>query len=263
MTRPVNLCIVINNKTLFIPFNSLEEIDIFTTRYPDRYNFLINIIKILDLDITIKDITSIYIESSNRKNLPIKYQKDNYNLDSLINNYALYLIKDPTKITSGMKKVIANIKDNQEPNNLTLGEMTFIVKRYITSRYSIHRNIYFMIKDETNIAIDKPQSNQRTLKREDLSKLESNNDFIQYLIELKQRGYEELAIEELSKIDLEDLSSNLKTNGYGVFDGMCNTDLSIYEDMIILEESTGMDIDTLKEICYEQMNNGRKKWNIY
>lgn len=261
MSRPINLCIVVNDRILMIPFNSLEEIDVFTMRYNDRYNFLNRMIKILDLNVQIRDITGLYIMSSANKNLPLKYGKDNYNLDSLIDNYALYLVKNRFKIyfPAGLKKVITNIKGEYNLDNLTLKEMTFIIKRYFNGRYSNHREIYFMIKNDMSIEIDKVFSDRRDLKRAELSEFESDNDYIQYLIELKQRGYDELALDELSKIDLEVLSSGLKDSKYGVFDGMCNTDLSIYEDIIVLEEATGMSIDTIKELCYKQINNGRKR----
>lgn len=259
MSRPINLCIVINDKILTIPFNSLEEVDIFTMRYENRYNFLNRMIKILDLNVLIKDITEVYIEPSINKNMPIKYSRDNYNLDSLIDCYALCVIKDKRYISSGLKKVIINIKGDCSIDNLTLKDIAFIIKRYFDRRYSIHREIYFMIKDDVDIKIDKISSENINLKRDNISELESDNDYIQYLIELKQRGYDDLALDELSKVDLEVLSTNLKNSRYGIFDGICNNDLSIYEDIIILEESTGLTIDSIKELCYKKINSGYKR----
>lgn len=259
MTRPIDLCININNKILIIPFNSLEEVDIFTSRYKDRYSFLNSLIKILEIDVKIKDITSVYIETSKKKNLPIKYAKDNYNIDSLTENFTLYLIKNKSTITDGMKKILTNISGNDNIENLSLKDMNFIVRRYLDSRYSVQRNIYFMIKDDMDIKIDKINNTNTNIKRNELSKIDSTDPYIQYLIGLSQRGYDELAIEELSKIDLDELKNNLNGDGYSIFDGINNNDLSIYEDMIVLEESTGMSIDEIKDICIKQINNRHRK----
>ena len=89
-------------------------------------------------------------------------------------------------------------------------------------------------------------------KKNNLSKNESYNDeFIQYLIELASRGEEYLdkAMEELSKVDLEDISRTLEKGGLGIFDGLGEgRDVGFDEDAYVLVEYTGMSIEELKSI---------------
>ena len=115
-----------------------------------------------------------------------------------------------------------------------------------------------MIRDFGGIRIDKVGSYIEEIKKNELSKGEGiNDDFVQYLVELAGKGeeYLDMAMEELSKGDLEDIGRMLSKPERGVYDGLrtVSKEESLEEDKICLVEFTGMSIEELRDI---QPNNG-------
>ena len=77
----------------------------------------------------------------------------------------------------------------------------------------------------SGIRIDKLISRKDDFSGENLSCLESDDDFIQYLIELSSRGDREynIAMEELSSSDLEDIRRSIGKTPVAVVDGLSDS----------------------------------------
>ena len=136
----INLYMETSKGIISIPFVSIKEVDLFTSEYNSRFDNVGNgkklldvLIKILQLPISIDDIGRLYlsykdisdIEFDYETCLPIKYSKDNYNVDSVIDNFSLYLIKDQSRLNyPGIRDVGKKIFTRFVPGEMSDSEMS-------------------------------------------------------------------------------------------------------------------------------------------
>ena len=258
MEKVVMLKIKTIDKIIEIPFIDLEAVDLFTVRYNNRDELLFGLNNILNLSLDIKDIKEIYIycEYVSRKNIftsknvPVKYRKDNFDIKTLGGFFAEYLKKDHNRIkTCGVKDINSKAMYEfrfSEEDKLTDFDIEDAVRKYLTNApYRTYRKVYFMIKDFVKVNInrvvrEKVENNQRNL-----SEFDSNNEYLQYLLEYASRGEEETirAMDELSRYDLEELSKN---HGYSL------------EDLYDLEKYTGLKIGELTSYISSRVRRGYK-----
>ena len=241
--------------------------------YNNEIELIESINKILDLSLDISEVTDIYISGRRFKHTKndslscIKYSTDNYNLDSLKEMLSLYLKQNHKRIrycdvrfvnTEGMIKFNAGRPISDK-------DIELAVSIYLNSGYKKERDMYFMIKNFGTVRTEKLKESSRT--RESLK--EMDDSFVKYLIELSSRGEEQLekALDELSKIDLEEISKVLDGKQHIPFDWLYNPkeDDSEYENRHALEVLTGLDTYEIKDlqIGYQDYKYGRiKRWNI-
>lgn len=247
---------------LFIPFTDLEKLDLFTIGFENKEELITNLNKILDLSINLDEVNNIYIsgeryKKSNRGSLDhIKYRKDNFNYKSLCDMFSLYLKQDRRRI-----------RNNNIRNVITEGMVKFKGGRFISDKdidlavkvffdkdYKNQRDSYFLIKDFAAIKINSLPKESRVANQLGLHQLEATtDDFYQYLIELSSRGTDEfdMAMEELSKSSLEEISKALKGNYQQIMDGVANRDITTDEDAYLLEYCTGRKISELQDLLFE------------
>lgn len=287
MTKRINLYMETSRGIISIPFIGLKEVDLFTTCYNSRLDkdnlnnkskLLDVLINILKLPISINDIGRVYLSYNDIDSikfnydtcLPIKYSKDNYNIDSLIENFSLFLKRDRRRLNyPGIRNVSINAFGEFKIDNINDRSIDIIAKVFLNNDYRKTRYIYFYLSEfdspleRYNIKIDKISDKESFNNRKDLSKLESNKDnFIQYLIELSSRNKDnsEIILDELSKMELEDIKKEIGIDSSYLFDGLSNSKKNnIERDIANLEECTGINITILRDICSSQISNGRKK----
>ena len=107
-----------------------------------------------------------------------------------------------------------------------------------------------MIKSFGNVRSDKLSKGER--ERLALSEMNAQEDsFVQYLIELASRDKDKLvmALDELSKVDLEDISRLMDGKNYAPFDGLVNDkEDDLEEDIYALEMLTDLSIEEIKDL---------------
>ena len=107
-----------------------------------------------------------------------------------------------------------------------------------------------LVKSFGNIRSDKLSKGERD--RLSLSEMNAQEDsFVQYLVELAGRDKDKLvkALDELSKVDLEDISRLMDGKNYAPFDGLVNDkEDNIDEDRYALEMLTNLRIDEIKDL---------------
>lgn len=274
----INLYMETSKGIISIPFVSIKEADLFTSQYNSRFdnvgnrNKLLNfLIKILQLPISVDDIGRVYLSYKNIDDiefnyetcLPVKYSKDNYNIDSVIANFSLYLKRDQSRLNyPGIRDVGKKKFSRFVPGEMSNNDIDFLAGVYLNNDYRKIRDMYFYlseldsVNEKYNIRIDKLVSNNDDFSSEKLSSLESDDDFIQYLIELSSRGDREynIAMEELSSSDLEDIRRSIGKTPVAVVDGLSDSRLiNVNRDIANLEECTGISIDKLREMCKKQI----------
>ena len=260
-----------DNTIISIPFGKLKDIDNYTMQFKDRLEFLDRIISVLELDIDRNYVSRIYlVDEEDRLDefdydscLPIRYNNDNYNLDSLRDNFILYLQSDHNRIRRydivhvklpGMMDFIDGKRDIGDE------EIKQSVYAYFKKHYEGIRKIYFDIKDEYRIKKDTFKLCDKKIKHDELSKLESSeDDYLQYLIELSSRSEEDRlrAIEELSLMDMEELDRRLSSSSYGVIDGISDMDMIKNDEILEIELLVGMNIEDIRKIAKKYVGHGR------
>lgn len=267
MENRVMLNIDTENGIYVIPFLSLKKLDGFTTGFENEKEMIDTLNRILDLDIELEDIISIYISSDNYKNnlSCIKYSGDNWNVDSLRDMFSWYLRQDHRRIRNCDVRFVNtdSMLRFQAGKPISDKGIELAVRVFLNMDYKKQRDTYFMIRDFGTVKVDKVTREMENTKNVDLSKGEAYNDeFIQYLIELAGRGEEYLdkAMEELSLFDLEDISMALSKGGLGIYDGLGRSVFDEFdEDTYVLTLYTGMSIEELKSI---QPSGGMKQLSI-
>lgn len=260
MPKRVILNINTKNGKYFLPFLDLKKIDEFTSRFENEKEMIETLNRILDLDIELEEIISINISSDKYKEREssslscIKYRNDNWNLDSLRDMFSLFLKQDHRRI----RRTDIRFDNTDEMLRFQAGKpisdkgIDVAVKVFLCMGYEKQRDTYFMIRDFGNVKVDKVTRDMKKTYENNLFNSESyNDDFIQYLIDLASGGEEYLdkAMEELSKVDLEDISKVLGKNELGIYDGLGNINFTEFdEDTYALIEYTGMSIKELKSL---------------
>jgi len=272
-----NLFLETNKGLISIPCGNIEDIDKYTIRFINEMGFknkelFLNVlINMLDLNITTNDIKRVCLSTMDRKDYefdynwsnPIKYGEDNYNLDSLILYFGQFLKENRNKIEMFKDEAFRFI-NGYENGTYTDNDIDFFARIYINKRYRNQRDVYFLLTEfRYPVRIDKVKNIREcgvnTIRLDKLN--ESENKYIQYLIELASRGEEEYerAIDELSKNDLEELNRYLDRTFYGVVDGVSDITIPTEEDIQLFEEITGMSVRELHDMCSKQLGNGIKR----
>lgn len=272
MSKRINLYIETNQGRLVIPFRGIREVDSFTVEFNNRLEFLPILFRILNVPVSVNDVNMMYLSYKNSEELhcfdydvclPLKYGKDNYNIDSVVENFAAYLKQDFKRLDAdGVRNVGMNIVHDFNSKCVKNYEIDLIAKAYLKDDYRKIRDTYFMICDDFDIRIDKIVSKENYSLRKDLFQLEScNDDYIQYLIELASRGGDEYdrAMEELSKIDVEDIGKSISKNYYGVIDSLGDESLVSPVVSQNFEQVIDINIDVLQEMCRLSLSSGRKR----
>lgn len=282
MNRGINLYMETSMGIISIPFVGLREVDLFTTSYNSRFDkddlnnkskLLDVLINVLKLPISVNDIGRVYLSYEDIESvefnydtcLPIRYSKDNYNIDSLIENFSLFLKRDRSRLDyPGIKNVGMNTYGDFSIDTISERNIDIIANLFLDNNYKRMREVYFYLTEidspteKYNIKIDKMKDEIND--RKEISKLESSEDsFVQYLIELSSRDRNKsgIVMDEFSKIELEDVRKELGNDSKYIFDGLSSKNNNIEKDIANLEECTGINIEILRDICSSQINNGR------
>lgn len=271
MVKEIYLKIDTYNGVITIPFKNIEEVDRFTVIYSNMTLLVSNLIKILKLKIDLYDVSAVYLTEDKYKReldeecLPIKYSGDNFNYESLHDAFVNYIKADQNRIlTTDMRYVkVREIIKYFDTRYIDPYEIERAVRAFFNGTgYKRKRNTYFMIKDEEGIKIkiDKVDFNC-SIDRRDLSQYANNSDedsYLSHLIELSQRSPEMIdrIIDEIAQADLEDISGLTQRDGYGIVDGVSDTSMLLNGQIELLEETTGISIDQLRE---NHTNFGRKR----
>lgn len=253
-----------------IPFKNLEEVDKFTVMYSNMAELINSLIRILNLKIDLYDVSSVYLTRDKYKReidtdcLPVKYSSDNFNYQSLHDAFVAYINADLGRILSTdlrylRTREIAKFFDSRyiDPYEVDRAVRSF----FDGTGYKRKRDTYFMIRDEegVKIKIDKVEI-KRSTGRKNLSQYydEKEDNYLNYLIELSQRRPDmfEKVLEEIAQSDLEDISKFIKDDGYGIVDGVSDVSILTGEQIKLLEETTGISIDELRE---KHTSFGRKR----
>ena len=258
MENKVFLNIDTNRGLVVIPFESLRKLDLFTVGYNNKEELVDSLSRMLDLSLNVDDVLNIYISGNRYKHTRndslnyIKYSDDNYNIDSLSDMLSLYLKQDHRRIRYCDVRFV-NIDSMLRFNAgypINDREIDLAVKIFLNKDYKKQRDMYFMIKSFGNVRSDKLSKGER--ERLVLSEMNAQEDsFVQYLVELASRDKDKLvmALDELSKVDLEDISRLMDGKNYAPFDGLVNDkEDDLEEDIYALEMLTDLSIEEIKDL---------------
>lgn len=269
MGRKVNFCIKTNNDEIYIPFNSLEAADLFTMRYEKRVDLLSNLIEILNLPIEMDDIVNAYLcyNKEDGKWLAIRYTKDNYNVDSLIDSYSTYLKTDQNRLNGyGIRNVVSILVPDFVPGCLNDRYIDLIARRYLDNSYKKIRDVYFLIKKHIKVKIDDfSDKRDKSIDRNGLNQMTNYEDeYIKYLMELASSNEDEFqyAAEELAMMGLDEIERRLNGKYFSpVIDGMGYEEYlgANSKDIYSLEKATGLSIYELKDVIYSGKCRRRRK----
>ena len=260
MEKEIYLKIDTDKGVVTIPFKSLEEVDRFTVIFSNKGELVNSFIEMLQLEIDLYDVTDVYLTDDKYKIqldngcLPIKYSKDNFNYKSLEEAFVIYIKNDQKRIlTTDMRYLkTREILKFFDAGFIDTYEIERAVRAFFDGTgYKRKRNTYFMIKDEDGIVIKCDKVDEvHDLERGDLSKYYSGEeDYLSHLIELSQRNPEMIdrVMDEIAQSDMEELASLLKIDGHGIVDGASDSKILMNSQIRLLEETTGISIDELRE----------------
>jgi len=268
MSRKVNLCLETSIGEIKIPFISLEKADLFTMRYEGKFDFLNNLIEILNLPIELYDVKNVCLryDKEDSRWFPIRYSGDNYNVESLVDGYSSYLKSDQRRLNGyGIRNVVSILVPDFIPGCLSDRYIDLIARRYLDNSYRKLRDVYFLIKKDVEVKIDKfPDKNDTKNVMDRWHQLEVIEDeYMQYLVNLSSSGDEEFqqAAEELAMLGLDEIEKKIGGVCHPVIDGMGQEDyLGIYgKDIYKLEEATGMNIADLRNLVSYDKPHRRKR----
>lgn len=257
------------NGIISIPFKKIENADKFTVRYENMGTLINSIIEMLQLKIDMYDVSELYLSASaeeDSEKLPIKYSKDNFDYQSLYEQFVIYLNQDSRRLwklnTKDIKSKIGNkLQDNGSIDAYEVELLTaayFGMHGHEDTGYKRKREAYFLIKDTKGIRIK--INPIESIKRDDLSIYSNGEDnYLNHLIELSKRNPEQFAnlMDEIAKEDLESLSTLIKNQGYGIVDGVTEMTEINQGSIRHLEEMTGHKIEELRKMCVPS-GKGRK-----
>lgn len=260
MGKEIYLKIDTCNGVITIPFKTIEDADKFTVIYSNMGELVNSLIKILGLKIDLYDVSAVYLTNDKYKTelddkcFPIKYSRDNFNYRSLFDAFVTYIKNDPDRIlTTNMRYVKSKeILDFYDSRMIDAYQIEKAVRAYFNGTgYKRKRDTYFMIKDDDSIRIKIDKVNLDSgIDRRNLSQYYSgNDDYFSHLIELAQTKPEmyEKVIDEIAQSDIEEMTSLLKCDGYGIVDGTSDSLVSIKCKISLLEETTGLSVDELQK----------------
>lgn len=273
MDNVVLLKIDVYGDIIEIPFLDLETVDLFTVRYKNQDDLVVALNEMLGLSIKPKDVKVVYIyhEYVSRKNLHksrndvVKYSCDNFDMKTLPDAYFSYLNQDHNRIfKSGVYDISSKAMTEFKYHNVPLTEFGLkdaIRKYFVNAPYRTYRKVYYKIKGFVSVNKNKVERENDELLERNLSKFSSNDEYVQYLLRYAMESDENYSnvMEELSKIESDDLKKILNNPHFGLFDGVNNEKKYSLEDLYDLQKYTGMDIDDLMEVVSKKRKKGSRR----
>ena len=265
-----------NKGIVTIPFKKIEDADKFTVAFDYMGQLIESLIKILNLPLFLYDVENVYLTNEKYNNgfdysncMPIKYRNDNFNFSSLRDAFVQYLKNDQNRIlTTGVKYIKnAEMASYFELGYLNNYELDRVVRAYFAegTGYKRRRDAYFLLKecgDDISIKIDTVDFPSADFDRgKDLTVYSrEDDDYLSHLIELSKKDPDAFAdaMEEIGKADLEELSSLLRNNRFGIVDGVSDDSVIIEQQKKLLESTTGMSVETLINE-HTRLGRGRKR----
>ena len=248
---------------LSIPCGKLEDIDNYTKRFKDRNEFLNVLIKMLKLPIEISEIGVVCLSTYNKKDykfdyercLPILYNEDNYDLDSLVGYFGDYLKQSRSRL--GMFENVHMVINGYDSGNYTDKDIEFFSRVYLNKKYRNHREMYSLLRDVYNIR------KKKFAKRENQSYLSKSRivDYVDSLFPLSAYNKDkfEISLDELSRIDLEELSLLLCGESHAFSDEPYDPFFPNKEDIEGIQKITGTSLEELQLKCNSQITKRHRK----
>ena len=244
MDRVVLIVSYGNGIIIKIPFKNLKDLDEFTINFNNIFDLGITLIRILNLDVSENAIlggTISYLKKDTKSgklieiDKPIKYNIDDYELNSLKDTYCKFFIDDRNRIKN-KDFGLCNV-EHSTIKNFVLGKTISItdldiqkaVNAYFTEGYLKYRDAYFNLKKEGYI-IPRIKVQEKNNVKNNLNSFDTENEYFAYLQNYANIGEEKYAkaMDILSGYDSDEIRHDMINGQYGVFDGTIQN--SIYED---------------------------------
>ena len=266
--KSIKLVVAYNNRVISIPFKNVALIDEFTTYYDNNTDIGIALNEILDLKLKDTTVKSIYICKTKEKKvgdkeyneyLPIKYSTDNFEYDSVLNNYIDYLKKNTQILqqkNTPLNIIMNNYMKKYSKIYLTETDIERIAILYLknsSTSYSYERcrSAYFTLLKANYKIKTKKETKYNPLNRTDLTKYNSEDEFFEYLIHYSTINEETKAhaMDLLASVPLEEIEKNIHNHDYGLFDNRhINHKRNFYDDAMLLQALTNMTIQELVDL---------------
>lgn len=272
------LFVITTRGNIVIPFKSLKDADKYTVRMDGDNDLIDRINRTFKLDIGLDEVYDVYLEyhykapnndREKRLVLPLKYQKDNYDVNSLIECFSRYLKEDHSRILEfdvkymGGKTIPGYLSGEKKLNDWGIDK---VIDNYFKNEsYRKKRDVYFKLKYKNKkIKINKVDKIEYD-RRRDLTDYEydENDTYLNSLMRRASLGEEESneVMETLSLYDLEDLTRKIRNPYFGVVDGALSDKVVPREEVLILEETTGINIQRLSSLVQDSIKgkNSRRR----
>jgi len=280
--KTVRLVVAYNGKTISIPFKNIALIDEFTTYYDNLDDIGIALNEILDLKLKDTTIKKIYIIKSNFRNelspiyneyLPIRYSFDNFDCESVMNNYIDYLSKHKPLLyekNTPLNIIMDNYMKKYNTVYLKESDIEKIAILYLknnsgTYNYDRIRGAYFTLLNQGyKIKQNTPPKNINPIDRSDLTRYNPQDEFFEYLIRYSKIGEEEKAhaMDILSAESVEKIDKKMHNPDYSLFDTRNpKYERNFGDDALLLQTLTNMTIQELIDVInnYQNMTKENSK----
>ena len=255
-----------------IPFISLKELDRFTIKYKDKDTLIKSLLAMLNLSIKKERVIDIYVyyeyERNNqirRKNARVMYSEHNFDETKLSGYLKEFLDNNHDAIHySGVRKIrsVGMFNFLNGYRDIERYEINHAVDEYFRGApYGVYRkNYFFLLENGVKPAVKRVVREDDSTISRDLSKFHSDDEFVQSMLRRAQDDDDyDKVYEELSKIELEELSNILTNSHFGLFDGTSNDRPYTLEDLYDLEQCTGMNIEDLCACVANFKKNGFRR----
>lgn len=268
----VQLCIILRDGTISIPFLSLRSVDDYTGYYENYIDIFEELNKTLELDIPeryFQDVCILYQHYSLKFGrtttvcLPVKLNSDDYDTNDLKVKFGAYLKEDYRRIRLFD---IRYLKSDIMQNYLYTGKgMTDIgidhaINSYFaTDSYKKKRDVYFTLKElgQEVVIRKKKDIDDKTFKR--MADFTSDDIYLNGLIEFSKKGEEEYsrAMELMASQDLEEIDKKVHHPYYGMVDGIKDSQANLEKELVLVY-STGLSIEEIKILANRDYNKRSK-----
>ena len=278
--KSIKIVVAYNERVISIPFKNIALIDEFTTFYDNNQDIGIALNEILDLQLKDTSINKIYISKTTQKDelspeyteyLPIKYSFDNYDIQSVIESYIDYIIKNQRllqKKDSALNKVMINYMRKYDKINLSNYDIERIILSYLSNgsgnySYDRIRAAYFtLIKNGYKIKKEDNKETNNIINRTDLTKYNSQDEFFEYLIYYSTISEEakSKAIDMMASESIEDIDRKMYNSNHSLFDTKeIKTKRNYYDDALLLQALTNMTIQDLVNLINNYQMKTKEK----
>ncbi len=278
--KEVYLFIVTKIGILAIPCVSLVKLDQFTVKFDNIHEMVNYLINVLDLKITIDDVSDAYIyyeyrvyddnktltDKGGRGEYPIKYREDNYNVGDLREKFTKFLCdnKDRIKEFDIRHMEGSTVTDYfRGDREITDEEIKNAVWSYFKEGYINKRRIYFKLKYAgVKVLADKVVLfNGNNRNNVSLTGTSVDDEYFTWLTNFASLGDEEYdkVMDIVSSYGLDEL--NRIFEGQNIVDGMGYRNSDYLENIMELERLSGLNIDDLNKVVakFSKKGSGRGK----